>query len=74
MLHGGWQALLSHNVLHLSTLNFECTAFEHRVDNALVGAALRAVPSFGSSARPAFDNVAVRWASAGSTCSCQCEA
>ena len=49
-------------------------AFEHRVDDALVGATLRAVPSFGSSARPALDDVAVRWASAGSICSCQCEA
>ena len=47
-------------------------AFERRVGDALEGATLRAVPSFGSSARPAFDNVAVRWVSVGSTCSCQC--
>ena len=45
-------------------------AFERRVGDAMVGAMLRAVPSFGCSATPTFDDVAVRWAPAGSTCSC----
>ena len=48
--------------------------FERRLGDALVGATLRAVPCFGRSARPAFDDVAVRWAAMvlhGSTCCCQ---
>ena len=48
--------------------------FERRLGDALVGATLRAVLCFGRSARPAFDDVAVRWATIvlhGSTCCCQ---
>lgn len=48
--------------------------FERRLGDALVGATLRAVPCFGRSARPAFNDVAVRWAAMllhGNTCCCQ---